>query len=253
MQKPAAVAPILFHRASSRRSHIVKAHRRDPPEPINWDFLCVGLLLAWRARPVCVAWRRLPRIAEFLRRAAFRAISSAFLFCRKASFKNRHHAAEKCLSYLYTGGENREKRHKSSLQGGNIVSWCCLMIRRSVVRHTGQRCGTSGSKKIFQSGVLLRKNLIQENRRDLYGFAARRKDSGFNWKSSSPITSPITVLLHVCVLCAVLLCAGACAAAWTPRPGSLQSFCEVCPFASKAEVELFFTAILEAKSWVSHV
>lgn len=48
-------------------------------------------------------------------------------------------------------------------------------------------------------------------------------------------------------------CAGASATAWTLHPGSLQCFCEVCPFARKAEVELFFIAILEAESWVSHV
>lgn len=34
--KAAAVAQILFQ-TSSECSHIVKAHHRDPPDPINWE------------------------------------------------------------------------------------------------------------------------------------------------------------------------------------------------------------------------
>lgn len=133
------------------------------------------------------------------------------------------------------------------------------MIRRPAVRHTGQRCRRSGSKE----NVPVRR-LIQENRRDLYGFAARRKYGGFNSvvkKQRSHHFPHNCPAARVCFMCRFTVCcrykadarlcvsrAGASAAAWTLRPGSLQPFCEVCPFASKAEV-----AILEGKSWVSHV
>lgn len=134
--------------------------------------------------------------------------------------------------------------------------------------------GEAVPKKIFlksssQEIPPQKKNLIQENRRDLYGFAARRKDSGFNSvvkKQQSHHFAHNCPAARVCFMCRFTvrcrykadarLCvwrAGASAAAWTLRPGSLQPFCEVRPFASKAEVELFFTAILEAKSCVSHV
>lgn len=73
---------------------------------------------------------------------------------------------------------------------------------------------TALQKKRFQKNLpvrrfLLRKNLIQENRRDLYGFAVRRKDSGFNSvvkKQQShhfPYNCPAA---RVCFMCRFTVC-----------------------------------------------
>lgn len=126
------------------------------------------------------------------------------------SFKNTRHAAEKCLCYLYTGGGNGGKRHKSSLQRGNIASLWCLMICRSVVRHTGQRCRRSGSQKKSSSQEIppQKKIWFRTTAEIFMALPPEGKTVVLTlwWKSRSPITSPITVLLHVCVLCAILLC-----------------------------------------------
>lgn len=124
-------------------------------------------------------------------------------------------------------------------------------------------CRRSGSKKKLPvRRFLLRKKKIWF-RKTAEIFMALPPEGKTAVSHHFPYNCPAA---RVCFMCRFTVCcrykadarlcvshAEASAAAWTLRPGSLLPFCEVCPFASKAEVELFFSAVLEAKSWVSHV
>lgn len=247
MQKPAAVAPILFHRASSRRSHIVKAHRRDPPEPINWENILSALAFYSPGERGLFVLRGggcqgSPSFSDEQHSGLFPADCFFLGLVEKPLLKTHIMQLKKYLSYLYTGGENAEKRHRSSVQRGNIVSSRCPMIRRSVVRHTGRRCRRSGSKKKSSSQEIppqKKKIWFRKTAEVFMALPSEGKTAVLSlwWKSSSPITSPITVLLaRVCFMCRFTVCcryksdaglrvprAGTSAAAWTLRPGSLQS------------------------------